>query len=122
MNRFFCIVLVLGCAMKAMALSHHPQAFLSSIAGTAHEGEQIVAHYCAMCHAEKSPIRLGAPRIGRVEDWKPRMKQGLSHLFKRADEGVNAMPARGGCFECTDEQLMLAIMTLLPEVFRKDNK
>ena len=101
--------------MNAWAASHHPQAFLKSIAGSPNEGEQIVQHYCAMCHAEKPLIQLGAPRIGQVSDWSPRIKGGIDRLFKHVDEGLNAMPARGGCFECSDKQLMLAINAMLPE-------
>jgi len=29
------------------------------------------------------------------------------------------MPPRGGCFECTDDQLLLAIITMLPEDAQK---
>ncbi len=97
------------------AASHHPQDFLKSISGAPDEGKQIIQHYCANCHALKPIIQLGAPRIGTVGDWGPRLKQGMDVLFKHTDEGLNAMPARGGCFECTDKQLMLAIVAMLPD-------
>lgn len=90
--------------------THHPQDFLKKIAGSKTEGQQITEHYCATCHASKPIIQLGAPRIGQADDWKPRLKQGIKLLFKHTDEGINAMPPRGGCFECTDKQLMLAIL------------
>lgn len=98
--------------------SHHPQEFLNSIAGEKNEGELIVQHYCATCHAVKPTIQVGAPRIGNAEDWSPRIKQSMDILFKHSDEGINAMPPRGGCFECTDKQLLLAIQAMLP---KKDN-
>jgi cytochrome c5 len=101
------------------AASHHPQDFLKQITGSKDEGEQIVEHYCSNCHAVKPLIQLGAPRIGVSADWSPRIKQGMNTLFKHTDEGINAMPARGGCFECSDKQLILAILALLPE---KDKK
>lgn len=99
----------------AWAASHHPQDFLNSITGSKNEGEQIVKHYCAMCHAEKPLIELGAPRIKNRSDWEPRLQQGMDSIIQHTDEGLNAMPARGGCFECTDKQLRLAIEALLPE-------
>ena len=71
-----------------------------------------------MCHAEKPMIALGAPRTGHLKDWEPRMKSGFDKIWSHTIEGFNAMPARGGCFECTDEQLMLAIKALLPRDFR----
>ena len=97
------------------AATHHPQDFLHQISGAPDEGAKIVAHYCANCHALKPIIQLGAPRAGVLADWAPRVKKGLSLVFKNTDEGLNAMPARGGCFECTDQQLLLAIMALLPK-------
>ena len=100
---------------NAWSSSHHPQDFLKTIAGSPSEGKQIVEHYCANCHAQKPIIQIGAPRIGNSSDWMPRIKQGLDVLFKHTDEGLNAMPARGGCFECTDKQLWLAIKAMLPK-------
>lgn len=99
----------------SLAASHHPQEFLSRISGAKDEGEQIVQHFCINCHAQKPLIPLGAPRIGVTADWAPRLKQHMAVLFKHTSEGLNAMPARGGCFECTDEQLMLSILAMLPE-------
>jgi cytochrome c5 len=105
---------------KGWSASHHPEAFLKTIKGSKTEGAQIVQHYCGMCHAEKPLIPLGAPPAGDAAAWRPRIKQGMNVLFRHTDEGLNAMPARGGCFECTDQQLMLAILALLPP--KKDNK
>lgn len=99
----------------AWTASHHPQTFLKSITGLKNEGAQIVQHYCAMCHAQQPLIELGAPRMGCAQDWKPRFEQGFDAMVKHTNEGFNAMPARGGCFECTDEQLLLALKELLPK-------
>ena len=98
------------------AASHHPQDFLEKISGSRDEGEQIVQHYCANCHALKPIVPLGAPRIKQPTDWAVRMKQGMDVLLKHTDEGINAMPARGGCFECSDKQLLLAIKAMLPNL------
>lgn len=95
------------------AAVHHPGNFLREIQGSPHEGEIIVEHFCAVCHAAHPQIALGAPRMSHIEDWKPRLKQGLSELFQHTDEGLHAMPPRGGCFECTDAQLVLAIKSLI---------
>lgn len=99
--------------------SHHPQEFLKSIIGTKDEGEKIYNHFCVNCHAQKPLISLGAPKIGNASEWDPRLKQGLDILFKHTDEGFNAMPTRGGCFECTDNQLILAIIFMVPEQGQK---
>lgn len=111
-------IAILLCTTTSLAANHHPQEFLKKITGSKTEGKQIVQHYCAMCHAENPMIQLGAPVSGQKNAWESRIKQGIDMLFKHTDEGFNAMPARGGCFECTDKQLMLAIMALLPQEIR----
>lgn len=120
----FAFYMILFCLNEGNAWSstHHPQFFLQEIKGAENEGEQIVKHYCSSCHASNPLILLGAPRINHVDDWQQRTKQGMKSLFAHTDEGLNAMPARGGCFECSDEQLWLAIMELLPETLKKDIK
>ena len=95
------------------ATTHHPQAFLDRIQGTKEEGREIVQHFCATCHAEHPQIVLGAPRIRHPEDWVERCKQDSALLWQHTNEGYHAMPARGGCFECTDDQLKKAILILL---------
>lgn len=100
--------------LPELATSHKPQAFLEQVAGTSDEGSQIVEHFCSTCHALNPMLPLGAPRMGTTSDWRARLEQGLDLLFKHADEGLRAMPPRGGCFECTDKQLWLAIAALLP--------
>ncbi len=112
---FFIGTIVALFVSTGWSASHHPQDFLKKIAGSKTEGMQIVQHYCAMCHSEKPMIQVGAPTIGDATAWSLRMKQGLNTLFKHTNEGLNAMPARGGCFECTDQQLMMAIHALLPK-------
>ena len=111
---FFIIISLIGFCVPAMANSHHPQAFLDQVVGTLNEGYEIVEHFCSTCHAPKPMLPLGAPRMGMASDWRARLDQGLERLFKHADEGLRAMPPRGGCFECTDKQLWLAIAALLP--------
>lgn len=113
------ITLFLLLQTTVLAQSHHPQEFLQSITGTKNEGKAIYQHFCSNCHASKPVINLGAPKIASELDWSYRVKQGLDVLFEHTDTGLNAMPPRGGCFECTDEQLLAAIIAMLPE---KDKK
>ena len=106
------LVLIPSCSLS-WAASHHPQDFLRSIANQPDEGRQIITHYCAQCHAEKPIISIGAPRIGHSEDWKIRRQAGWRALFLHTDQGLRAMPPRGGCFECSDQQLVKAIQIML---------
>lgn len=120
--RFFCyLTLLVNLVVSSVfAQSHHPQDFLHSISGTKDEGLKIYQHYCANCHAQKPLIPLGAPRFGVSDDWRSRLEQDVAQLYQHTDEGFNAMPPRGGCFECTDEQLLLALVSMVPEKAKKD--
>lgn len=108
------LVLLLLLTSFAHSETHHPQDFLQSIQGSKEEGKKIYEHFCVNCHALKPLIALGAPAIGVKKEWSDRLKKGMEAIFKNSSEGINAMPARGGCFECSDEQLKLAIEYLLP--------
>lgn len=121
MNRWALVIATLFSAFfcSVFAESHHPQEFLKQVSGNKDEGEQIYKHFCANCHNPNPLIPLGAPRIGEQGDWKIRLKQGFEVLFKHSSEGYNAMPPRGGCFECTDQQLVSAILFMIP---KKDQK
>ncbi len=116
LNRRFIFFILIIFPIYSNSASHHPQEFLQSISGSSNEGEQIVQHYCSNCHGVKPIIKLNAPRVGIKDDWSFRLKQGFDVLFKHTDEGINAMPARGGCFECSDKQLKLAIKAMLPKM------
>src|SRR5262245_22267945 len=96
----FIKLLLLFMVLQCHAASHHPQEFLANIKGSSDEGEQIVKHFCSSCHASKPLIALGAPRIGVIKDWQARFKNGVDSLILHTEEGYNAMPPRGGCFEC----------------------
>lgn len=115
MYRLSLILAAVLFAGHLQAATHHPGEFLSEIKGSPDEGALIVQHFCAVCHAEHPQIAVGAPRVGYFEDWRARLKQGFASLVRHTDEGLNAMPPRGGCFECTDEQLSLAINSLIGE-------
>lgn len=119
--RLYLTIMALFCFANGpvTAQSHHPQAFLESIKGHKDEGKQIYEHFCASCHAPSPMIQLGAPKAGDSPVWAARLNQGVDTVLRHTYEGINAMPPRGGCFECTDEQLVLAIITMVSEKNKK---
>jgi cytochrome c5 len=72
-------------------------------------GAQIVKTQCSKCHQDG---KGGAPRIGDLEAWIPRLKQGLDTLVMSAIRGHGGMPARGGMANLTDAELKGAIIYL----------
>jgi cytochrome c5 len=80
------------------------------LAASPRTGKQVFDTYCASCHGTGWQ---GAPIAGIREDWQPRLTGGAEALFKRAKDGVNAMPPMGTCMDCTDAELRTAIDEML---------
>ncbi|MCD6038798.1 MAG: Cytochrome c5 [Gammaproteobacteria bacterium] len=95
---------------------HYPMQFLTPLKNDRQAGKKIFREYCASCHAVHPLIEVNAPRIGDKAAWQLRRQRGLSLLFHHTLEGVGAMPARGGCFECSDGQLRRAIRYILTQI------
>lgn len=92
---------------------HHPEAFIESIQNDPKAGKKVYEQFCAVCHAQNPSIELGAPKMGVKKDWQARMKKGMDGLVTVTIAGLNQMPPRGGCFECSDALLKAAIVYML---------
>jgi cytochrome c5 len=92
---------------------HYPALFVNQLKGDPDAGRKIFKEFCAACHDKEPKIDIHAPHIGDQNAWKNRQKLGLPILLKITTTGVGAMPARGGCFECSDEQLSETIQYML---------
>ncbi len=70
-------------------------------------GERVYNRYCFSCHAAGV---AGAPRVGDMGAWAPRIAKGPETLLATTISGIApGMPPRGLCSECTDEELAAAI-------------
>ena len=72
----------------------------------ARTGEQVVQERCQECHATG---KQGAPKLGDMNDWKPRLQNGVDPLIKSAINGHNSMPARGGLANLSDAEMKAAV-------------
>ncbi|MFZ0791177.1 MAG: c-type cytochrome [Chromatiaceae bacterium] len=68
---------------------------------------------CQACHATGA---AGAPLLGNKEAWQPRIDQGLDVMLQTAINGKGAMPPRGTCTNCSDEDLKAAIEYMVSQV------
>jgi cytochrome c5 len=100
-------------ATQTMQTFHYPTLFVAQLRGDPRAGEKIFKEYCASCHAPTPIIEVSAPRVGDQKAWQFRRQLGIDVLLKITVNGVGAMPARGGCFECSDEQLRETIRYML---------
>ncbi|MBA3981106.1 MAG: cytochrome c5 family protein [Alcanivorax sp.] len=56
---------------------------------------------CVFCHASGA---AGAPKTGDQAAWAPRLEKGMDTLVKNTREGIGAMPPRGMCGDCSDDE------------------
>jgi cytochrome c5 len=81
------------------------------VASAGRTGDDIVAKHCAACHVSGL---LGAPKTGDSADWQARAdaKGGLDGILKTSISGINAMPPKGTCSDCSDDELLSAIKSM----------
>jgi cytochrome c5 len=70
-------------------------------------GKQLYDTKCMACHASGV---AGAPKLGDSVVWGDRVNaKGLDGLFNSAWNGINAMPPKGTCNDCTEDEIKSAI-------------
>ena len=57
---------------------------------------------CATCHDAGV---AGAPTLGNVDHWSPRVAKGMNVLYDNSINGFSVMPAKGMCFSCSDDEI-----------------
>lgn len=79
--------------------------------GDAKTPDSVIAKHCNACHGTGL---LNSPKIGDAAAWGERAKKegGLDGLLAKAISGVNAMPPKGTCADCTDADLKGAIQKM----------
>ena len=55
---------------------------------------------CAICHASGA---ANAPKTGDAAAWESRLAKGADALVASVNAGLNAMPPKGMCFDCSDD-------------------
>jgi cytochrome c5 len=74
--------------------------------GAARTADDIVAKHCGACHTAGV---LDAPKIGDTAAWQARATNGIDGLLANAISGINSMPPKGTCADCSDDELRAAI-------------
>lgn len=75
-------------------------------------GNEVYDAVCMACHSTGA---AGAPKKGDAGAWASRIDQGMDTLIKHAVNGYNAMPAKGGCANCPDEEIKAAVEYIVGE-------
>lgn len=79
----------------------------------ARSGDAVYNQFCAACHTSGV---LNAPKLNDAADWEPRLAQGMDTVLRHAVEGYNAMPAKGTCGNCSDDEIQAAIDYMIAEL------
>ena len=79
--------------------------------GGAKTPDEVIAKHCNACHGTGL---LGAPKIGDAAAWKERADHqgGLDGILAKAITGINSMPPKGTCADCSDAELKGAIQKM----------
>ncbi len=71
-------------------------------------GEEVYNSACLACHSSGAG---GAPKYGDAAAWAERIAKGRDVLHQSGIKGIagTAMMAKGGCMNCSDEEIMAAV-------------
>lgn len=83
------------------------------VVAAARTGEQVYGGACAACHNSGA---AGAPKLGDAAGWTGRVDKGMDTLVSHVVNGYNAMPARGLCGDCSDQELADAVSYMLNQL------
>ena len=96
-------------APEPVAAPEETQAAAETPADTgaaAMDGQKIYQASCQACHAAGV---AGAPKPGDKEAWAPRIAKGNDALLSSVTNGLNAMPPKGTCMSCSEDELRAAV-------------
>ena len=70
------------------------------------DGQKIYQKSCQACHASGA---AGAPKLGDKDAWAPRIAKGNDALLSSVKNGLKAMPPKGTCMSCSEDELRAAM-------------
>jgi cytochrome c5 len=84
-------------------------------------GPQVYNAVCIVCHAP--PGNAGAPPLGDLDAWAPRIAEGIDTLHMHALMGYQGqkgfMPAKGGRTDLSDDEIKAAVDYIVGESKKK---
>ncbi len=78
----------------------------AAVASGPRSGSDVYGTYCTACHGTGA---MGAPKLGDAAVWKARLAKGFDKTLANAINGLNMMPPKGTCGDCSDDELSAAI-------------
>lgn len=79
---------------------------VAAAGGEPRSAEEIYNKFCLSCHMTGA---AGAPKLGDVAAWAPRIEQGIETLYTHGIQGIRGMPPRGLCMDCSDDEIKATV-------------
>ncbi len=76
-------------------------------------GQEVYDQFCFACHATGVG---GAPLLGDADAWAARIDKGMDEMVNTTINGLNAMPPKGTCMNCSDAELGDAVTYMLDQL------
>ena len=102
------------CAGKAMtAPAEEVAGEAPQVAAGPRTGDVVYNNACLGCHVSGA---AGAPKVGDKADWQARVDaKGVEGVMKSGWAGIGAMPAKGMCMDCSEEEFSSAVQYMLDQ-------
>ena len=81
--------------------------------GAGRSGKQIYDLFCFVCHATGVSE---APLLGDRENWQPRIDKGMDAMLATSLAGLNLMPPKGACADCSEDEMRAAIQYMIDQL------
>ena len=84
---------------------------LITISGSvfAADGKAIYNKACVTCHNGPAAAAMKSPAAHDAGQWAPRLAKGMDALVASVTNGLNAMPPKGMCNDCSADDFKAAI-------------
>ena len=102
----------IGICLEGQACGQATATTVAAVGG-ARTAESIYTTGCAACHDAGI---AGAPMMGNKGQWEARQAKGYEMLVNNAYNGINGMPAKGLCADCTKEEIGIAVQYMLDTI------
>ena len=104
--------LLLMSSLISCGKSNSSDTATAEVTAPSHPGAALYKANCKVCHA--GGIN-GAPILGNIKMWGPRLGQGKETLVSHAINGFGLMPAKGGKTHLTDDQIATIVDYMIQE-------
>lgn len=75
-------------------------------------GKHVYRQSCGTCHDDG---KLGAPVLGDESQWTSRLRKNFDIVLTNSLGGINDMPPKGGCSECSNAEIIAAVKYMAQE-------